>query len=66
MVSIILPAYKQLELTKTCISYVLKNTQDIPYELICVGSGTTIHKLENYRDLFYRNKIIYENKWKGK
>lgn len=57
MISIILPAHKHLDITKTCIYSIQKYTADIEYELICVDDCSGDGTCEYFQSI--SNKVIH-------
>lgn len=57
MISIILPAYRHLDITKLCIYSIQKYTTDVEYELICVDDCSGDGTCEYFQSI--SNKVIH-------
>lgn len=57
MISIILPAYRHLDVTKLCVYSIQKYTTDVEYELICVDDCSGDDTYEYFRSI--SNKVVH-------
>lgn len=57
-VSVILLAYNNLKVTRECVESILRNTQDLDYELILVNNGST-DGIKEYFNSIERAKVLH-------